>query len=151
MFIGIKNCLRIYDLLVEILPKEEAVEWIETHVYRGEAVFAEREKEVVGVAFFWQISDPYDLNGGTTFPGEIPFGKYLHFPMIYIQPEFRGYAFKAEFPSVFLELLTKAMERCPGVERLVTFKNKHMRLLNLIMETDHGREGSRETEHIIES
>jgi hypothetical protein len=83
-------------------------------VIDGLAVDRDKEThEIVGIAFYWRISDPLDLDKSRSFPGTDPAGKYVYLPSCYIVPHKRGHA----AIKIIRRLLKLCASRCPGVSR----------------------------------
>lgn len=105
MYVAVNRILQIYDLLIEGVERSAARELLAHHAARNSISTVEQDGELVGVAFVWHISDPYDvLDNG--FPGENPNGKYLYFPMIYVRKSHRSHA-----GAVLWQLILKAFDK----------------------------------------
>lgn len=113
MFIGLDNCLRLYDFLSSYISKDEARAIINYHVWRDEIVILEDAGKIVGAAFFVQINDPNDVNG--SMPPNVKedvFGRYVYFPFLVINKAYRGKT------TLVKGLFQQALNRCPQATRL---------------------------------
>lgn len=118
--------LRIYELCREEADdKTRFMEVVAEHVQRRAVHTAERDGNLVGVAFTWHIADPEDVRFLKSYPGETPQGKYLFLRLLYIAKDFRNHD-----GSVLKELFTKAFQTYQAAQRLAFFRisgrNGHM-------------------------
>ena len=122
----ISDAIRIYELLrwehyyVASTP-EALCTFVARHVQRDCYVTTRGQDGLTGVAFFWRINDPYDVQEVGGYPGEDRNGKYLFMPLIYIHRHHRG------TPRLLQELIMLAFTKNPGARRLA-FKRHPGRL-----------------------
>lgn len=81
----IEEMIRVYDFLAGKLGKEDARKYVAAHAARNSVEYIDNEDgEITGAAIYWQISDPYDVEI-YGYPGEDPAGKYLYFPVLFVE------------------------------------------------------------------
>ena len=132
------NALRVYEALREPLGPDWTRDLVVKHYEMGSISYSEREEVIVGVAFSWHISDPYDVELYRGYPGEDPNGRYLYFPMIWVHDDHRSGSLDT---GVVSELILKSFQRAPSATRMAFIKEYNGReKLKIIRFDRHGRQ-----------
>jgi hypothetical protein len=138
MSVDVDSVLRLYDLLSEPYGRDRAREILSQHIPTSISWAKTDDGTVVGTACYWQIADPYDTRPNNGPPAEVPFGKYVYLPHIYIRPENRGSTLASRVLKV---LIDNTVKKCPGATHLAfrRERDKDPRLVHVVKVSDNGK------------
>jgi GNAT superfamily N-acetyltransferase len=113
-----------YLMIYELLRKKYKPEWIRPRLYGFGMSKNLVNDEVIGVAFFWHIEDPFDIENGKDPNGCVSMnGKYLYFQEVYVARQSRE-------NGVMAQLVKKAFDTAEEATRMCIYKRKKLKILN---------------------
>jgi hypothetical protein len=113
----LSEVMEVYELIIPSLKKDKKQKFREFIAQQvlidGMVTHRDDKGDLIAAAFFWHVSDPYDVVDKSGFPGQDPNGKYLYFPICYVHPDNR------QAPKIIKALLKKAFKIVPTASRAV--------------------------------